>query len=52
MDKFNLVIRGNIVLPDEVLMGGYVAVSQGKIAAVDSGIPPLTETLLDARGHN
>lgn len=50
MDTFDLIIRGNIVLPDEVLTAGYVAVSQGKIVRIDSGNPPAGERVFDARG--
>ena len=47
---FDLVIQGNIVTPNEVLPGGYLAVSQGKIVLVDSGIPPKSLKSFDARG--
>lgn len=50
MDTFDLVIQGNIVLSDEILQDGYLAVSQGKIKAVGSGVLPKSEKIFDAHG--
>jgi allantoinase len=49
--SFDLVIRGDLVLPEEVLRDGYVAVTAGRIAAIGAGdLPPARETV-DARGR-
>ncbi|HSY87074.1 MAG TPA: allantoinase, partial [Verrucomicrobiae bacterium] len=49
--SFDLVIRGDLVLPEEVLRDGYVAVTEGRIAAIGAGdLPPARETV-DARGR-
>jgi len=40
MSDFDLVLSGTVVLPDMVLEGGYVAVRDGKVAAVGTGAPP------------
>jgi allantoinase len=51
MADFDLVIRGNIVLADRIIDDGFVAVSDGKIAAVGSGAPPAAREPIDARGQ-
>ncbi len=49
--SFDLVIRGDLVLPEEMLRDGYVAVIGGSIAAIGAGpLPPARETV-DARGR-
>ncbi len=49
--SFDLVIRGDLVLPEEMLPEGYVAVAAGRIAAIGAGeVPPARETV-DARGR-
>ena len=40
MSDFDLVIAGTVVLPDQVIEGGYVAVRDGIIAAVGRGTAP------------
>ena len=40
MSDFDLVSAGTIVLPDRVVEGGYVAVRDGKIAAIGAGRGP------------
>jgi len=40
MSDFDLVVAGTVVLPDQVIEGGYVAVRDGVIAAVARGAPP------------
>ena len=50
MAEFDLVVRGNIVLPDRVLENGFVAASNGVIAAIGDGTPPAAKTVQDASG--
>ena len=50
MAEFDLVVRGNIVLPDRVLENGFVAASNGVIAAIGDGTPPAAKTVHDASG--
>jgi allantoinase len=38
--SFDLVIRGDLVLPEEMLPEGYVAVAAGRIAAIGAGAAP------------
>ncbi|WP_445681131.1 dihydroorotase [Radicibacter daui] len=40
MSDFDLVLAGTVVLPDRVLEAGFVAVRDGKVAAVGMGEPP------------
>lgn len=40
MSDFDLVLAGTVVTSTEVIEGGYVAVSDGRIAAVGAGPPP------------
>ncbi len=51
MADFDLVVRGNLVLPDRVIEDGFVAVSDGRIAQVGDGPPPAAADLADARGQ-
>jgi allantoinase len=49
--NFDLVIRGDLVLPEEVLADGYVAIADGRIGALGAGTPPLARETIDARGQ-
>jgi allantoinase len=40
MSDFDLVLSGTVVLSDRVIEGGYVAVSEGKVARVGEGEAP------------
>jgi allantoinase len=40
MSDFDLAISGTVVLPDRIIESGYVAVRDGKIAAVGDGAAP------------
>ena len=40
MSDFDLSLSGTVVLPDRIIESGYVAVSDGKIAAVGEGAAP------------
>ena len=50
MAQFDLVVRGNIVLPDRVVENGFVAASDGVIKAIGDGTPPPAKTVYDASG--
>lgn len=41
MSDFDLVLSGTLVLPDQIIEAGYVAVRDGKIAALGTGPAPL-----------
>lgn len=47
---FELVVRGDLVLPDRVLEKGYLAVDSGKISAVGIGDLPEAREVIDASG--
>ena len=47
---FDLVILGDLVLPDAVLPGGYVAVRGEAIAAIGQGVPPPAASVADHSG--
>jgi len=49
--RFDLVIHGDLVLPDRVLPAGWVAVAGGRIAAIGAGPPPPATTVVDHTGH-
>jgi allantoinase len=49
MADFDLVVRGNILLADRVIPDGFVALSNGKVAALGTGAPPAAD-VFDARG--
>ena len=51
MADFDLVVRGNLVLPDRVIEDGFVAVSDGRIARIGDGTPPGAAEVHDARGQ-
>ncbi len=46
---FDLIVRGDLVLPDRILRGGYLAVKDGVIGAVGVGEAPDAPRALDAR---
>jgi allantoinase len=46
--RFDLVVLGAIVATDQVIQRGWVAVSEGRIAAMGQGTPPAAESLHDA----
>lgn len=50
MSEFDLVIKGNVVRPDEILSDAYVAISGGKIARVGQGAAPSAKEVQDFRG--
>ena len=47
---FDLVVSGDLVLPDRVLSGGHLAVSGGTIRAVGVGAPPAAKTAVETGG--
>lgn len=47
---FDLVVRGNLVLGDSILDGGYVGITGGVIAAIGHGAPPAAAETADHRG--
>lgn len=47
----DLVIRGDLVLPEGVIEGGHVAVREGRIAAIGQGPPPAAAEVADHRGR-
>ena len=47
MSDFDLSLSGIIVLPDRIIEAGYVAVRDGKIAAVGQGAAPAALTRHD-----
>lgn len=48
---FDLVLRGDLVLPDEVIPDGYVGVTGGSIAAIGQGAPRSGAPVADYSGH-
>src|SRR4051812_34938075 len=48
--KSDLVLKGEVVLPDRVASMGYVAISNGKIIAAGEGVPPNAKTVEDYTG--
>ncbi|HEY8612398.1 MAG TPA: amidohydrolase family protein [Roseomonas sp.] len=48
---FDRVILGDLVLPDRILEGGYVAVRGERIAAIGQGSPPPAAATEDHSGH-
>ncbi|MDB5377231.1 MAG: allantoinase [Rubritepida sp.] len=47
---FDLVVRGDLVLGDRVLEGGWVGVAGGVIQAIGQGAPPAAADVADHRG--
>lgn len=50
MSDFDLVISGNIVDADKVVMDGWLAIRDGKIAARDTGQAPAAKEFVDGKG--
>ena len=50
MSDFDLVLIGDIVLPDRVIERGHVAVRDGRVAAVGDGPAPGAATVEDFTG--
>ena len=48
---FDRVILGELVLPDAVLAGGYIAIRGEVIAAIGQGAPPPAKAIDDYRGR-
>ena len=48
---FDLVVRGDLVLPDRVLAEGFLAVRDGVIGALGTGEAPEAAEEVDAAGH-
>ena len=48
---FDLVVRGDLVLPDRVLTGGFLAVRDGVIGALGVGDTPEAAAEVDAADH-
>jgi allantoinase len=48
---YDLVLLGDVVVPDRVVRGGYVAVRGGTIAAIGEGVPPPATRMVDYRGR-
>ena len=47
---FDLVLIGDLVLPDRVLPGGYAASRGGRVAAIGDGPPPAAREVADHSG--
>lgn len=50
MSDFDTLFLGNIVLSDKVIMDGFIAVRDGKIAQVGQGNPPAARDVQDCTG--
>ncbi len=50
MSDFDLVLTGNVVLPDRIVERGHVAVRDGRVAAVGDGPAPGATTVEDFNG--
>ena len=50
MADFDLVITGNLVLPDRTVENGYIAVRDGRIAKLGEGAPPAAKEVQDCSG--
>lgn len=48
MDAFDLIIRGEVVTPDGIVSGGWLAVADGRIAAIGHGEVPAARATHDA----
>lgn len=40
MSDFDLVLSGTVVLPNRIIESGYIAVRDGKVAAIGDGVAP------------
>jgi|GEM_PF-4913637 len=49
--SYDLVIRGDLVLPGQILPDGFLAIRDGRIAAIGDGAPPTAAAEHDARGQ-
>ncbi len=47
---FDLVVRGDLVLPERVLKDGYLVIQDGTIGVVGVGDAPEAAETLDVRG--
>ncbi|MCU0889260.1 MAG: amidohydrolase family protein [Rubritepida sp.] len=47
---FDLLVRGDLVLSDGILPGGWLATRDGAIAAIGEGAPPAATTVADHSG--
>ena len=47
---FDLIVRGDLVLPDRVLAGGYLGISEGTIGAIGTSPAPPAKATVDAGG--
>ncbi|MBT6206291.1 MAG: amidohydrolase family protein [Rhodospirillaceae bacterium] len=50
--RFDLVVKGDLVLPDGVAENGWIGVSDGKIAAIGEGEAPDSAAFEDASGSH
>lgn len=50
MSDFDLVITGNLVLPERTVENGYIAVRNGRIAKLGEGTPPAAREVQDRKG--
>src|SRR5689334_22430651 len=50
MADFDVVLTGDVVLPDRIIEAGYVAISNGKIARVGQGEAPSGRTFEEYDG--
>lgn len=51
MSDFDWVMRGNVVDADAIVMDGWLAVRDGKVAARGQGAAPSAKEVIDARGQ-
>jgi len=49
--SYDLVIRGDLALPGQILPDGFLAIRDGRIAAIGDGAPPAAVAEHDARGQ-
>lgn len=50
MSDFDLVITGNLVLPDRTAENGYIAVRDGRISMIGEGTPPAAKDVRNCDG--
>ena len=45
-----IITNGKLILPDSILEDGYIIIENGKIAAIDKGLPTLNDSdeIIDA----